>query len=1174
MSGQTSGQTTTKPKKVDPKAEAWVRDLLKVGEESGKDAQRNDIIGRATLEIDLTPEALGGMKFDMLIKKDANFKAKAKSFLGMKQDTMTTLTGTGEAMDEFDTVHDFETVEPVDPKILEKAMKSLEKIADASQKMNKELMELYAEEFGIDPEDFETLEIMISKKKTDDKEKQKKIIPGSETEDETEGEKNQSKTDEKDWDKLMKKFEELQAKVDKEVRDEVWQPLVRQGLMPENFVPDRHSEVARTFDAASKLYEERLKEYTSLQDDNSELMKKLGLGNDISSKILDLSQNIISAIPGAQPYAQQIQTGFQCVEIIKATGFQVAGQVIQKKDAVTIGTTVAGGITGLLKAIPGVPPDVAEYVTDGMQLALKGGKIIQALMDGKPEDVWTAIGNAVTQGLSVAATASGNPVVGEVSKDVASFIAVAAKGGPLYAAMKERPMDKDKVKQALAGLMQQAVTEIGNQVSRVVQAEQNDGNVSSQNSQIGQDVTSDSTTLINMFIELTVTNDKATTVSTAIGTIAQNIFTNYLPDDYGSTVGTAISSGLTNGTPFIKAIVDKKPEDALKAFGTMVSSGLTTAAQAKGVPPEVADGLNTAANMIAAGSQGVEGMKDLYKAIKEGNTDDAQKAITTILDGLVVPVLNQITGQDVSTDDDSDNDTSSEDDTDEGTLSKAAQKELEENEKKLKLAIENANKIINDPKSKPEDIKKAKEAKDAAVKAILEGKAAEDEILTDTEMFSKLLNPEGDGEDDGDTRDIENMIAIIQRDRAMLEMINNLASMGIEIAAKFFPPAGAAMDFKTFALEAAKTVAHLRQLAVWMKNAQEAKNAVTVQVHTMLNRVGLETEQAIEHQVKATIALVSAIGNVVATVGAHAAPIGVAMVASAKIAGSAFEIALTVKSEAEMKMAWDQYMKAFKNPKDRKNIRMALQKNATLAKYGLVWGALKDGNPIAKKALKRCGLTDAVLAKPSANENKVVEYLEVLFNEDPIVLKMVPDTNGWEFKPPKPELKLRTWVAFLQVAQKKGKLAENSGGAVTATFADLEPARTEVAKAKADHDKLKEELESIKTAGGLIKTSLGVGTTVHEKPKQESEQEKEDPRDKAAHQKIAKASKVVQTKEAELKRVLTAIKSTCLGYKPLNTEGQPHEQVKIYAEAMAAFADTELREMNGEETGVELDKAA
>ncbi len=1172
MSGKTSGQTTT-VQKVDPKAEAWVRELLKAGAEADrkgrKDKARGDIIGRATLEIDLTPEALGGMKFDLLIKKDANFKAKAREFMGMKQDTMTTLTGTGDAMNEFDTVHDFGSVEPVDPKTLKKAYESLQKVADASQQMTKEMMELYAEEFGIDPKDFDKIQGLIENRNKEAAEKKKKQIPGNEDKKSEKGKpEGEPKKDEKDWDALMKKFEQLQAKVDKEVRDEVWQPLVRQGVIPENFVPDRHSEVARTFDAASQLYEERLKEYTALQDENAEIMKKLGLGQDVTQKVLNLASGIVSTIPQAEPFAKQIQAGFQCIEIIQATGFKVAGQVIQKKDAFDIGDTVSKGIAGLLGAIPGVPQDVAKYVTDGMQLALTGGKIIKALMDGKPEDIGTALGDAITQSMNIAATASGNPVVGNVSAGVASLVTIAAKGGPLYAAMQERPMDTEKVKIALAGLAEQAVTEIGNQVTRVVQVEQQSGNVSATNSNIAKDVTSNSTTLINMFIELAITDDKATVISGAIGTIANNTFTQFLPKEYGATVGSAVNSGLTGGTAFIKALVDKKPDDALKAFGGMVSSGLGTAAAANGVPENVAKGLTTASDMIKAGSENVGGMKELKKAIQDGNPDDAQKAITLVMKSLVVPVLKEAG---VNTQDDG----SSDNGTDSGALDKAAEKAMEENEKKLRLVIENANKVIADKNAKPSDVKTAKEAKDAAVKALLEGKAAEEEVLADSESFAKLLNPEGEDGDDGDTRSIENMIAVIQRDRAIIEMVNSLASMGIAIAAQFFPPAGAAMDFKTFAVESAKTVAHLRQLATWMKNADEARNAVTVQMHAMLNRVGLETEQAIEHQIKATIALVSAIGNVVATVGAHAAPIGVAMVASAKIAGSALEIALTVKSEGEMKMAWDQYQKAFKNPKDRKNVRMALQKNATLAKYGLVWGALKDNNPIAKKALKRCGLTDAVLAKPTANENKVVEFLEVLFNEDPIVLKMVPDTNGWDFKPPKPELKLRTWIAFLQVAQKKGKLAPNSGGAVTAAFAGLEPARTKLATAVADRDKLKEELESLKAVSGLAQTALESGATQNVEPKKDGEAKPEpDPLDKAARTKIANAEKVVKTHEDELKKVLAEIKNICLGYKPLNTDGEPHEQVKIYAEAMAAFADTELREMAGEDTGVELDKAA
>lgn len=1169
--GGSGGGSSPQPE-IDPKAKLWVEGFIGSAVDSDKAVEvqqkRNRIIGVATLEIDLSPEALGGMKFDMLIKKDKDFRAKALALFG-KQETMTTLTGTGDAMNEFDTHHDLGSVEPVAPETLNKAQKSLEKVAKASQQMTAEMMTLYAEEFGVDPADFDRLadELETLKKKRADEKRRK--IPGSEGPSKTSQEKTPGKTpgqtgsgdegDGKDWEKLAEKFEALRAKVDKEVRSEVWGPLVRQGLIPENFVPDRHSEVALTFDSASKLYQERLQAFTELQEDNAGALAKLGFGKDVTDKVMNFSQALIKAVPGSELYKDQIDTAFTCIEVINNTGFDVAGAILRKDEALGIAGIVSTGISNILGGIDGVPKDIAGYVTDGMQLALSGGKVVQAIMDGKPDAIWTAVGNAINQSLAVATTATGNDVVAAVGKDVASLIKASNNVPAVIKAMQAQPLDETAIQKALLGVMQDCIEQIGEKIGEVVQAETVSGNVSEQDGKLAQDVITDGTSMINALITVAISEDKAQAIVDGVGSLANRCFTNYMGGDYGATIGTAIENGLGSGSAFIKAVVAKKPTEALTALGDMLTAGLTGAAKAKGVPSEVATILSTTSDSITEAMAGMKGAADLKKAIETGNEQDMQTALQTLMKSVVTPVVQQITGDDSTDDsgDDSTDDSSEDGATEDQALTKAALKQKEAAEQKLRTIIENARKVIEDNKAPAEKVEKAKKDRDQAVKTLLEQKAAEEEVLADSEAFSKLLNPddtEANEDDAEDTRSIEAMIATIQKDRMILKMVDTLSGMAIEVAAKFFPPASAAMDFKTFSIEAAKTVAHLRQLAVWMRNAQEARNAVTVQVHTMLNRVGLESDQACEHAARATVALVSAIGNVLTTVGAHAAPIGAAMVATAKIAGSALEIALTIKSEDEMRQAWAMYQKAMRNPKDRKNVRMALQKNATLAKYGLVWGALKDGNPIAKKALKRCGLTDAIIAKETANENKVVEFLEVLFDEDPVVLKCVPDMDGWDFKPPKPTLHMRTWIAFLQLAQSKGKLAANSGGAVTAAFAPLEQCRDHYATARQEIDTLKQEIADLNSNTVQVQDSVVL--------------------DKAAKKNVARANKVLKDKQAALEKALQGIIDACKAYRPLTTENAPHEKVTIYTEAMGALAIVELRELKGATVAIELDKAA
>ncbi len=54
----------------------------------------------------------------------------------------------------------------------------------------------------------------------------------------------------------------------------------------------------------------------------------------------------------------------------------------------------------------------------------------------------------------------------------------------------------------------------------------------------------------------------------------------------------------------------------------------------------------------------------------------------------------------------------------------------------------------------------------------------------------------------------------------------------------------------------------------------------------------------------------------------------------------------------------------------------AFRKNPTLAKYGIAYGALEMGDPIAKETLRQCGLNDMTLANENTNAERVVNYLE------------------------------------------------------------------------------------------------------------------------------------------------------------------------------------------------------
>jgi hypothetical protein len=67
--------------------------------------------------------------------------------------------------------------------------------------------------------------------------------------------------------------------------------------MPENLVPDRYSNMKRTFEGAKKGYEERLQKYTEEAGEGSELIRKLGISQNVIEKASNLGSAILKALP-------------------------------------------------------------------------------------------------------------------------------------------------------------------------------------------------------------------------------------------------------------------------------------------------------------------------------------------------------------------------------------------------------------------------------------------------------------------------------------------------------------------------------------------------------------------------------------------------------------------------------------------------------------------------------------------------------------------------------------------------------------------------------------------------------------------------------------------------------------------------------------------------------------
>lgn len=274
-----------------------------------------------------------------------------------------------------------------------------------------------------------------------------------------------------------------------------------------------------------------------------------------------------------------------------------------------------------------------------------------------------------------------------------------------------------------------------------------------------------------------------------------------------------------------------------------------------------------------------------------------------------------------------------------------------------------------------------------------------------------------DGDADKELRDlerqankIETLIAICKKDQMTYDLTKQILGGGTKFVASLLPAAGVIAVGTQLVFAILEAVKHSEQLAIWAESLEGAKKAKTVQADAIMNRFGLQKSQTIRADILVALKAIDLIGQVVKTAGGPAAPAGLATSAAAQAVEGVMDIALTIKTEVEMASAWSVYKKALKTPQDRKLARLALQKNPTLSKYAMAYGACIEKNPVAMNAMKMCGLSPRTMADPGTNVSKVVDYLETVYREDPKLLKAVTDPKKWHAG--KPELSVLSWSTF------------------------------------------------------------------------------------------------------------------------------------------------------------------
>jgi hypothetical protein len=205
-----------------------------------------------------------------------------------------------------------------------------------------------------------------------------------------------------------------------------WEPLVREGIIPENAVIDKHSEVARTFSGANELYDERLKEYSKDLTNSDKVLEYFDLpvavaagGLKIASSaevmkgaieaygagVTDLAKD--ATFKDVKERAAIIDGVAACLSSTK----KAADSIIKKGDFQSAADAVIGAIGKVL--VPTVGKETAKMVTDIATAAAHAAPITHAAVKQDMTEMLKQIGATIGDSLKAS---SSDPIFGEVGE--------------------------------------------------------------------------------------------------------------------------------------------------------------------------------------------------------------------------------------------------------------------------------------------------------------------------------------------------------------------------------------------------------------------------------------------------------------------------------------------------------------------------------------------------------------------------------------------------------------------------------------------------------------------------------------------------------------------------------------------------------------------------------------
>lgn len=237
------------------------------------------------------------------------------------------------------------------------------------------------------------------------------------------------------------------AECERHLTEDLWTPLVREGVLPENFVPQKNSEVASLFENAASLYDARLEEYSAEMTEADVLAGKFELGYKIGKSVLKLASSTTGVVGAFGELYEDDDIGeaieiadevFEYLDVALTLAETITPMIIKEKDFLGVGVAIAESVAGVIGSA--TDAEVAQIVSRMIQNGARGAKIGEHLSKTPPEydEAFGAILTSICSELESNDPQEGGGLMSQLADNLSTAATAVSQGGVLAKMVAEK----------------------------------------------------------------------------------------------------------------------------------------------------------------------------------------------------------------------------------------------------------------------------------------------------------------------------------------------------------------------------------------------------------------------------------------------------------------------------------------------------------------------------------------------------------------------------------------------------------------------------------------------------------------------------------------------------------------------------------------------------------------